>query len=209
MYKTFYRWLPAPETGHTFAAWLNDRGDITGFVDVAGKTQIVYWPSGSTGYRILGDGFPVGIDETGRVVSSTGEIYHADGTTGRLRTPDGLTGIVASQFDEGVTAGHGIDSAGGRVGVVWDAVGNVVTTIPGATAKAANARGVVLGFHGASSGSSVSVWRTGETETTITGPRPNFSDVPHPFSSNAAVTADGAIIATPMGLPEPSYWRCS
>ncbi|MER7860049.1 hypothetical protein ABTX61_13160 [Amycolatopsis japonica] len=209
VYQRFYRWLPAPETGHTYATRLNDRGDITGFVEVAGETRIVFWPAGGAGYRILGDGFPVGIDETGRVVASTGEIYHADGSQGRLRSPAGLTGIVASQFDEGVVAGHGFDSAGGRTAVVWNSAGDVLSTIPGATAKAANSSGLVLGFRGTHAEGSASVWRNGADEATITGPRPGFSDEPHPFGADAALTADGTIIATPTGLPEPSYWRCS
>ncbi|MFK0251516.1 hypothetical protein ACIQUM_43030 [Amycolatopsis azurea] len=208
VYQTFYRWLPKPATGNTYATALNDREDITGYVWTDGAYRIVFWQAGGTGYRILGNGFPVGIDETGRVVASTGEIYHADGSQGRLQAPAGLSGIVASQFDEGVVAGYGTDSAGERVAVVWDAAGKVLSTISGATAKAANPRGVVLGFPGASSGSSVNVWRDGVREATLSGPRPNFSDTPQPSGPDVSLTADDTIIATPMGLPEPSYWRC-
>ncbi len=209
VYKTLYRWLPKPATGNTYATWLNDRGDITGFVDVDGAMKIIYWRAGGTGYEILGDGFPVGIDGTGRVVSGTGEIYHADGTRGRLRVPAGFTGIAAGQFNEGMTAGYGTDANGERVAVVWDAVGNVVSTIPDATARAANPRGLVLGIVGAYGGGSAEVWRNGVHEVTLAAPRPQFADSPQPFSANADVTADGAIIATPMGLPRPSIWRCS
>ncbi|WP_181772679.1 hypothetical protein [Amycolatopsis pittospori] len=209
VYKTFYRWLPKPAAGNTYATWINDRGDIAGFVDVDGVMKIIYWRAGGTDYEMLGDGFPVGIDGTGRVVSGTGEIYHADGTRGTLHAPAGLSGIAAGQFNEGMTAGYGTDANGERVGVVWDAVGNVVSTIPHATARAANPQGLVLGIVGAYGGSAAEVWRNGRHEVTLANPRPQFAESPQPYSANADVTADGAIIATPMGLPRPSYWRCS
>ncbi|MFE6611013.1 hypothetical protein [Amycolatopsis sp. NPDC057786] len=208
VYKTFYRWLPKPATGDTYATWLNDRGDIAGFVEVGDATKIVYWRAGGTGYEILGDGFPIGIDGTGRVVSGTGEIYHADGTRGRLQVPAGLTGIAAGQFNEGMTAGYGTGANEERVAVVWDAVGNVVSTIPHATARAANPGGLVIGIAGKDTGSTAEVWRNGVHEVTLAGTRPQFTTDPQPFGMNADVTADGAIVATPMGLPRPSYWRC-
>jgi hypothetical protein len=215
-YRTFYHWLPKPAAGHTYATWINDRGDIAGFVDDNGSVyddspkQVVFWKAGSSTYRILGEGFPVGIDETGRVVTASGEIFNPDGTRGRLQTPAGVTGIAAMTFNDGVVAGYGIVSADDHVALVWDVAGNVVSSIPGATAKAANSHGIVLGFAGASSSwSSADVWRNGVHDATISYPRPNFSDVPDPFGGDSTVTADDAIIATPAGLPEPSYWRCS
>ena len=89
MYQTFYRWLPKPAAGRTYASWINDRGDVAGFVEENGSERIVFWRAGGTGYQILGDGFPVGLDETGRVVSATGEIHHPDGTRGTLQVPLG------------------------------------------------------------------------------------------------------------------------
>ncbi|MEU0880572.1 hypothetical protein ABZ345_18365 [Lentzea sp. NPDC005914] len=135
-----YEWLQ-PSVGFAAANYVNERGDVAGWISDNGGDHVVLWPAGSVQPQVIGTGQPAGLDEAGRVVTTNGEIWSPDGTTVRIKD--------RRAHPERYAEGHVIGAASDGKTVEWNLAGKVTRTFPGAgSATAVNSSGVFATKHG-------------------------------------------------------------
>lgn len=148
-----YEWLQAPDNNGA-TSYINGRGDVAGWLYDGGDGIAVVWPAGSVQPRVIGHGWPAGLDETGRVVTSKGEIWSPDGTITRIKD---LRGAHPSYF----AGDHVVGTVGGSI-IEWNLAGKVTRVIPnGSSVEAVNASGVIAGLHDLGTRRSWALWTDG------------------------------------------------
>jgi hypothetical protein len=152
-----YEWLQVP-SGNGAAGFVNERGDVAGWIDDGGESRTVVWRAGSVQPVVIGRGRPAGLDEEGRVVTTEGEIWSPDAKTVRIRDRRGA-------HPQHYAHGHAVGvNSNGEI-VEWGLRGNITRVIPGAAAvEAVNARGVIAGLHVDGARRSWAIWTGGEPQ---------------------------------------------
>jgi hypothetical protein len=155
-----YEWLRAPGGVNGVANFINERGDVVGWLqDVdGGNEKTVLWRAGTVRPEVIGKGIPAGFDEAGHVVTSEGRIWSLDGTSVRIRD---LRGAHPTHYADG----HAVGVNGAHQIIEWNLDGAVTRVIENATTvEAVNSNGVVAGLHAVGEKRSWAIWTDGEPQ---------------------------------------------
>lgn len=202
-------------TRHESAEAINDRGDILGRSYVpGGGTVIVYWSyKDYSKYRVIGEGYPVGLSESGNVVVDDRVLTPLDSGLvlgRRLAKPDGAQSVTPSSVQNDVIAGRAVMTSGGVQAVTWNANGSLRSTVASAGEDvygvAANNNGVVLGLRGTHPRAMTpSKWRNGVLET-MPVPAPEMDRGRRVFINDQDVIT-GTYLYETYGV-FAAQWRC-
>ncbi|MET9632598.1 hypothetical protein ABZX92_34605 [Lentzea sp. NPDC006480] len=135
-----YEWLQAPHHNGA-ASYINERGDVAGWLHEGNDGVTVVWPAGSTQPVVIGPGTPVGLDEAGRVVTTKGQIWSPDGKSVRIKDTRGARPWAFA-------GDHVVGSVGGDL-IEWNLQGKVTRVIDGGAGsiEAVNATGLIVASH--------------------------------------------------------------
>ncbi|MER5869325.1 hypothetical protein [Streptomyces sp. NPDC002044] len=193
-----YQFLPGIGTQVSVPTSINGRGDVVGFSrDFTGgaRTDAVMWrtdrPGSVTGF---GEGYSAGIDDSRRVVLSTGVMVDGDG-----REIARLQGGQPLAYQGGRIVGYTGSSAPHNV-VEWGLDGAIVRQIPNGVPSEVNSSGAVVGTR---TGGIKTVWRDGGTQD-LNSPVPTGLNL-------LGITEDGAVISDYRsgGATRSGIWRRS
>ncbi|WP_327418308.1 hypothetical protein [Streptomyces sp. NBC_01233] len=193
-----YQFLPGIGTQTSVPTAINDNGDIAGFSRYfmgGAKTYAVMWRTDHPDTLVdFGEGYSEGIDNSRRVVLSTGAMVDGEG-----REVMRLQGGQPLDYRGGRIVGYAGSSSPYTI-VEWGLDGKIVRQLPGGVPSEVNSSGIIVGTR---TGGSKSVWRDGGTED-LTGPVPTGLNM-------LGITDDGAVISDYQsgGGTRSGIWRRS
>lgn len=197
--------LMGSTTHQEWAIAINDRGDVVGYTMANGETKtVVWWATDYSKYQVITSGTPVGITDSGKVVTRSGLMVSKLSSglfLGRqMQKPAGAEQIAIGSFDNGTPVGWSV-APGGSQAIVWNANGSLRSTTPGA-GYAANDLGTVVGVRG---DGQPALWRNGVVSTLPT---------PAPQMIPGRVFVDDRDVITgtysgPNFENSAAQWRCS
>ncbi|MFC7617238.1 hypothetical protein ACFQV2_31260 [Actinokineospora soli] len=139
-----YQALPNRGTWVSVPTDINRAGDVVGFSRLffgGAQVNALLWPVATPGsYVDFGEAAPRGVDDSRRVVLSTGRVVNADGTSWQLQ------GGLPSAYEDGRLVGYR-GTASPYTIVEWNLSGQVLRTIPDGVPTGVNASGVIVGVH--------------------------------------------------------------
>jgi hypothetical protein len=197
--------LMGSTTHQEWAVAINDRGDVAGYTYGDGVVKtIVWWATDYSKYEVITSGTPVGISDSGKVVTSQGLMVSklSSGLFAgrRLAKPAGAEQIVVGSFDNSTPVGWSV-SSGGSQAIVWNANGSIRSVTPG-FGYVGNNLGTVIGIR---SGGVPTLWRN-VTVDTLPAPAPRM--IPgRVFIDNRDVIS-GTYVG-PGNEAGAAQWRCS
>ncbi|CAM4090213.1 hypothetical protein KIPE111705_40105 [Kibdelosporangium persicum] len=190
---------PQPDVSATPVA-INGRGDVAGYATVNGDAKLVLWSApGYDEARIVGNGMPAGIDDTGVIVTKNAARYLSPGFAWPLPKPAGATSVFVSSYENGVAVGSARVDDRDRA-VLWGANGTIRYVMPSGIGYSGSSQGTVFGLTGVNL---PTIWRAGEQV-----PLPNPWPMYHAGFVTERDTLVGSYLDQGMWDPRVAEWSC-